>query len=228
MKMRTKNELYKNQGIHVINTIFTVDNGVVKVLLVKRNNEPYKDMWALVGGALYNNELLEDGVRREIEEKSGIKNVSLYQFGVFDELGKTPTINMRMIAISYLGIVDSNKVDILKHTRTTKNIDWVPINDVKELAFSHNEILNEGIKKLQELIVQSDILKSLLSNEFTMPELQNIFESILNKKYDRRNFRKKVLSLDIVEDVNKEVSINGNKPSKLYRFKKKINNKRIF
>lgn len=228
MKMRTKNELYKNQGIHVINTIFTVDNGVVKVLLVKRNNEPYKDMWALVGGALYNNELLEDGVRREIEEKSGIKNVSLYQFGVFDELGKTPTINMRMIAISYLGIVDSNKVDILKHTRTTKNIDWVPINNVKELAFSHNEILQEGIKKLQELIVQSDILKSLLSNEFTMPELQKVFESILNKKYDRRNFRKKVLSLDIVEDVNKEVSINGNKPSKLYRFKKKITNKRIF
>lgn len=226
--MRTNNELYKNQGIHVINTIFTVDNGVVKVLLVKRSNEPYKDMWALVGGALYNNESIEDGVRREIEEKSGIKNVSLYQFGAFDELGKTPTINMRMIAISYLGIVDSNKVDIIKHTRTTKNIDWVPINDVKELAFSHNEILQEGIKKLQELIVQSDILKSLLSNEFTMPELQKVFESILNKKYDRRNFRKKVLSLDIVEDVNKEVSINGNKPSKLYRFKKKINNKRIF
>lgn len=226
--MRTNNELYKNQGIHVINTIFTVDNGVVKVLLVKRSNEPYKDMWALVGGALYNNESIEDGVRREIEEKSGIKNVSLYQFGAFDELGKTPTINMRMIAISYLGIVDSNKVDIIKHTRTTKNIDWVPINDVKELAFSHNEILQEGIKKLQELIVQSDILKSLLSNEFTMPELQKVFESILNKKYDRRNFRKKVLSLDIIEDVNKEVSINGNKPSKLYRFKKKINNKRIF
>ena len=99
MKMRTKNELYKNQGIHVINTIFTVDNGVVKVLLVKRSNEPYKDMWALVGGALYNNESLEDGVRREIEEKSGIKNVSLYQFGVFDELGKTPTINITTITV---------------------------------------------------------------------------------------------------------------------------------
>lgn len=73
--MRVDNKLYEKQGIHVISAIFTVDNGITKVLLVKRSNKPYKDMWALPGGALYNNERLEDGVKREIYEKTGIKIV---------------------------------------------------------------------------------------------------------------------------------------------------------
>ena len=76
--MRVDNKLYEKQGIHVISVIFTVDNGITKVLLVKRSNKPYKDMWALPGGALYNNEKLEDGVKREIYEKTGIKNCDIF------------------------------------------------------------------------------------------------------------------------------------------------------
>ena len=75
--MRVDNKLYENQGIHVISSIFTIEDGTAKVLLIKRKNEPYINQWALVGGALYNNETLEDGVRREIFEKSGIKNINL-------------------------------------------------------------------------------------------------------------------------------------------------------
>ena len=112
--MRVENKLYKNQGIHVISSIFTIENGIVKVLLVKRRNEPFKDYWALVGGALYNNESIEDGIKREIFEKSGLEDVKLHEVGVFDELGRTPTINMRMIAVTYLGLVDSSKVQIIK------------------------------------------------------------------------------------------------------------------
>ena len=76
--MQKKNPLYKNQGIHLISSIFTVDKGVVKVLLIRRNNEPYKDKWALVGGALYNNETVVDGMKREIKEKTGINDIILY------------------------------------------------------------------------------------------------------------------------------------------------------
>ena len=75
--MQKDNPLYKNQGIHVICSIFTIDKGKTKVLLVKRKNEPYKDMWALVGGALYNDETLEDGLKREIKEKTGICDIRL-------------------------------------------------------------------------------------------------------------------------------------------------------
>lgn len=226
--MRIENKLYKNQGIHVITTIFTVDNGITKVLLVKRKNEPYKDAWALVGGALYNNESLEDGARREINEKSGLSDVKLYQFGVFDELGKTPTIDMRMIAVAYLGLVDKSKVNVIKENINTSNVEWFDIKNIPALAFGHDEILKEGLEKLRCLIVQSDILKVLLPNEFTMPELQKVYEGIFEKTYDRRNFRKKILSLNIVDDTKKEVSINGNKPSKLYKFKEVIEIKKVF
>ncbi len=226
--MRVGNERYKNQGIHVISAIFTVEGNHIKVLLIKRKNEPYKEKWALVGGALYNNEQLEDGVRREIFEKTGIKDVELYQYGVFDELGKTEDIPMRMVAIAYLGLIDGKKTKIIKENRNTVDVAWFDIDKVPDLAFSHNEILNKEIEKLRELILESNILKVLLPKEFTMPQLQSIYEGILNKTFDRRNFRKKILSLNIIDDTNKEISLNGNKPSKLYRFKDVIEDKKIF
>ena len=226
--MRVGNERYKNQGIHVISAIFTVEGNHIKVLLIKRKNEPYKEKWALVGGALYNNEQLEDGVRREIFEKTGIKDVELYQYGVFDELGKTEDIPMSMVAIAYLGLIDGKKTKIIKENRSTVDVAWFDINKVPDLAFSHNEILNKEIEKLRELILESNILKVLLPKEFTMPQLQSIYEGILNKTFDRRNFRKKILSLNIIDDTNKEISLNGNKPSKLYRFKDVIEDKKIF
>lgn len=219
--MRLNYSLYKNQGIHVIASIFTVDKGEVKVLLVKRSNEPYKGMWALVGGALYNNEFLEEGMQREIFEKSGLTNVKVYPSGIFDNPSRTP--DMRMIAITYIGIIDKNKVQVLKKTLKTENSDWVRLDQVKELASDHNQILKKAIETLREQIISSDILKSLFPNGFTMPEVQKTYESILDKKFDRRNFRKKLLSLGIIEDTNKYVVFEGKKPAKLYRFNKKKN-----
>lgn len=223
--MRVENKLYKNQGIHVINTIFTVDNGVAKVLLIKRCNEPYKDMWALVGGALYNNETIEEGTIREIKEKSGLINVELYQFGAFDEKDKTP--NIRMIAVAYLGLVDKSKVKITKENKNTSNVEWFDINKVPKLAFGHDQILKEGINKLRDLVTLSNILKVLFPENFTMPELQKVYEGILGKTFDRRNFRKKLLSLNIIEDTNKTINNNGKKPAKLYKFKDKVEVKRV-
>ena len=219
--MRLNYSLYKNQGIHVIASIFTVDKGEVKVLLVKRSNEPYKGMWALVGGALYNNEFLEEGMQREIFEKSGLTNVKVYPSGIYDNPSRTP--DMRMIAITYIGIIDKNKVQVLKKTLKTENSDWVRLDQVKELASDHNQILKKAIETLREQIISSDILKSLFPNGFTMPEVQKTYESILDKKFDRRNFRKKLLSLGIIEDTNKYVVFEGKKPAKLYKFNKKKN-----
>ena len=219
--MRLNYSLYKNQGIHVIASIFTVDKGEVKVLLVKRSNEPYKGMWALVGGALYNNEFLQEGMQREIFEKSGLTNVKVYPSGIFDNPSRTP--DMRMIAITYIGIIDKNKVQVLKKTLKTENSDWVRLDKVKELASDHNQILKKAIETLREQIISSDILKSLFPNGFTMPEVQKTYESILDKKFDRRNFRKKLLSLGIIEDTNKYVVFEGKKPAKLYKFNKNKN-----
>src|SRR5574344_1152204 len=124
--MELNNKLYKNIGIHVISSIYTVEKGVTKVLLIRRNNEPYKNMWSLVGGALYNNETIIEGAKREIQEKTGIKDINLYYSNYFDRIDRSPL--QRMIAISFIGVIDSNKVSILNKTLKTLDCDWYPIN----------------------------------------------------------------------------------------------------
>lgn len=219
--MEKNNPLYKNQGIHVIASIFTVEKGVTKVLLIRRKNEPYKAKWALVGGALYNNENLEDGLKREIFEKTGIENIDLILSNVFGNLNRSNI--MRMVGISYIGIIDSEKVKYLKETTKTIDADWFNINSLPDLAYDHNEIVNDALEKLKNCITSTDILNSIFPTGFTMPELQKTYETILNCKLDRRNFRRKILNIGIIEDTGKEVKFEGKKPAKLYRFKHIIN-----
>ena len=218
--MEVHNPLYKNQGIHMITSIFTVDKGITKVLLVRRKNEPYREKWSLVGGALYNNEDLDVGVKREIYEKSGIKDIKIYPSSVFGKLNRSP--EMRMVAVSYIGVIDIDKVEVLKETFKTSDAGWFPIDKVPDLAYDYNDILKEALVTLKEKITSSDILKSLFPNGFTIPEIQKVYETILETKYDRRNFRKKLLNLGLIEDTNKTKVFEGNKPAKLYKFKDNI------
>jgi len=222
--MQVNNPLYKNQGVHFISSIFTVDKGVVKVLLIRRKNEPFKDKWALVGGALYNNETLEDCAKREIKEKTGLEGIDLNLCNVFSSIDRSPV--MRMVAVSYLGVVDIHRVNFLKETLKTSNCEWFSIDSIPELAYDHNVILNDCLEKLKKEILKSDILKSLFPNGFTIPELHKTYETILGKTFDRRNFRRKLLSLDLIIDTNKEVKFDGNKPAKVYEFND--NNKSVF
>lgn len=226
LRIEVTNPLYKNQGIHAITTIFTVEKGITKVLLIRRKNNPYKDMWALVGGAIYNDENLLEGAKREIYEKSGIKDIEIYLSNVFGNVKRSPV--MRMIAISYIGVIDSNRVSILRETLKTSNADWFSIDNIPPLAYDHNEILSSAIKSLKDKIIETDILKSLFPDGFVIPEIQKAYESILEKTFDRRNFRKKILSLGIIEDTNKVKNFEGTKPAKIYKFKKGSKDKNVF
>lgn len=224
--MELKNPLYKNIGIHVVSTIFTIDKGVTKVLLIRRTNEPFKDYWALPGGGLYNDELLIDGAKRELKEKTGLDNIELRQCGIYDKLDRSPI--KRLIAILFIGVIDIKKAELITKTNKTSNSDWFSLDEVPKLAYDHNEILKGGIDELKKDIISSDILKSLFPYEFTLPELHNVYKSILNKEIDRRNFRKKMLSLKLIEDINKTITYKGKKPAKLYKFNSKITKKSIF
>ena len=224
--MDVKNKLYKDQGIHVIVSLFTVEQGITKVLLIKRKNEPFAGDWVLTGGALYNNEDLEVGAIRELKEKTGIENVSIKQFKSFGKVDRSPV--MRMVAVAFIGIIDSKRVNVLRETRNTSNADWFPIDKIPPLGFDHEEILHDALLQLQKDIVKSNILRSLFPEGVTLPELQMTYEAILNKKFDRRNFRKRILSLDLLEDTNRLGKFGGNKPAKIYEFKKIIVDKDIF
>ncbi len=224
--MEVKNKLYKQQGIHVITALFTVEQGITKVLLIKRKNKPFEGDWVLTGGALYNNEDLEDGALRELNEKTGITGVEIKQFKAFGKVNRSPV--MRMVAVGFVGIIDSKRVNVLRETKNTSNADWFPIDKIPPLGYDHEEILHDALIELRKQIVKSNILKSLFPDGVTMPELQKTYEAILGKKFDRRNFRKKILSLNLIEDTNKSDKFEGNKPAKVYMFKKKIEDKDIF
>ena len=224
--MDVKNKLYKGQGIHVIVSLFTVEQGITKVLLIKRKNEPFAGDWVLTGGALYNNEDLEAGAIRELKEKTGIENVSIKQFKSFGKVDRSPV--MRMVAVAFIGIIDSKRVNVLRETRNTSNADWFPIDKIPPLGFDHEEILHDALIELQNEIVKSNILRSLFPEGVTLPELQMTYEAILNKKFDRRNFRKRILSLDLLEDTNRLGKFGGIKPAKIYEFKKIVEDKDIF
>ena len=224
--MQVENKKYRNQGIHVISAIFTVQKGETKILLIQRKNEPYQNMWALVGGALYNDEDLDKGMEREIYEKTSLENIPLKMFRVFGDVHRSPV--MRMVAICYIGMVDAEKVKVAKETLHTSNADWFPITEIPEMAYDHNRIVASALQTLKEEIVQTDILKALYPNGFTVPEIQKIYESILGKKFDRRNFRKKLLGLDIVYDTGEVIQFQGKKPAKVYKFKEQKKNKTIF
>lgn len=217
--MEVNNPKYEHQGIHVIASIFTIDKGKLKILLVKRKNNPYQGLWALTGGALYNDEDLEEGVKREIYEKTGLENIEVKLANVFGKKNRSPV--MRMVAVTYIGIIDASKVEIAKSTLKTSNAEWFSIDEVPHLAYDHNEIIADAIKKLKEEILKTDLLKVFFPNGFTLPELQKVYESILEKKLDRRNFRKKILNMDMIIPTEEEKIFEGKKKAKIYKFKEK-------
>ena len=224
--MEIKNPLYKNIGAHVINTVFTIDKGQIKVLLIKRNNEPFKGKWALPGGAMYNNELIEETDKRELKEKTNITNVDLIFAGVEDKIDRSPLL--RMLAFIYIGLVDIEKVNILKETNKTLDAEWFSISNIPELAYDHNQVLLKAIEKLKDMIISSNILKKLYPNGFTIPEIHKVYEEILGIEIDRRNFRKKLLNQNIIIDTNETINFEGKKPAKKYMFNEEQKDKRLF
>lgn len=224
--MELNNPLYKNIGAHVITSIFTIDKGQIKVLLIKRNNAPYKGKWALVGGAMYNNELIETAALRELKEKTNIDNIELFFAGITDTIDRSPLL--RMFAFQFIGLVDIEKVKVLKETTKTTDADWFSINDIPELAYDHNEILSQTIGKLKEMITSSNILRKLYPHGFTIPEIHKVYESILGLEIDRRNFRKKLLTQKVIIDTNQTSNFEGRKPAKKYMFNDNIPDKKIF
>ena len=224
--MEIKNPLYKNIGAHVINTVFTTDKGEIKVLLIKRNNEPFKGKWALPGGAMYNNELIEETAKRELKEKTNITDIDLLFVGVEDKVDRSPLL--RMLAFIYIGLVDIDKVNILKETNKTIDADWFSINNIPELAYDHNNVLLKAIEKLKDMIISSNILKKLYPNGFTIPEIHKVYEEILGIEIDRRNFRKKLLTQNIIIDTNETINFEGKKPAKKYKFNEEQKDKRLF
>lgn len=218
--MNVNDKRYDNQGLHVVLALFTVDKGKFKVFLIKRKNEPFKDKWILVGGCAYNTETGEEAMARELYEKTKLKNISFEMFDVFTNPNRSPL--KRMIAIGYIGVCDASVIDNFKQTEKASDADWFLIDRIPELGYDHNEILQKAIKTLKKIIFTTNIIKKIYPSTFTLPELQTTYENILNTKLDRRNFRKKMLNSNLIEEVNETKKVENIKTTKLYKFTDKI------
>ena len=207
-------------------SIFSVFDGELKVLLLRKKTEPYKGYWILPGNLLRCDETIENNSTDAVYVLTGLTNVYIEQTYSFSALDRNP--DYRLIAISHIGLVDSTTVEIKREERENVESEWFKITDLPKLAFDHEMILNKNIKYLYSKIINSNILKILFPSDFTLPELQKVYEQVLDKPLDRRNFRKKFIALDLVEDtLEKNTGFNG-RPAKLYRFKDDIKERNLF
>ncbi|HFC36335.1 MAG TPA: NUDIX hydrolase [Candidatus Moranbacteria bacterium] len=196
--------------------IFTIRDGDLMVLLIKIGSGPYKNKWALPGGIVQIDETLDDTAKRVLKEKAGVRGIYMEQLYAFSELKRD--IRWRMISVAYFALVNSDKIN-LKTMDYYSDIDWIKVSKLPKMAFDHKKIIKYGLKRLRAKIEYTNIVYGLLGDEFTLTELQNVYEIILNQKIDKRNFRKKILSMNLLEETKKIKRGLKHRPAKLYRFK---------
>jgi 8-oxo-dGTP diphosphatase len=209
---------HEKPSVTVDIVIFTVKNKTLKVLLIKRGLEPFKGKWALPGGFVRIHESLEDAAKRELQEETGVKDVYLEQLYSFGEPKRDS--RGRVITVSYMALINSDEIKLEASTDVSE-AEWFEISKVPNLAFDHKKILDYSLKRLRWKFEYTTVAFSLLPDKFAISEIQRLYEIVFNKEFDKRNFAKKILSLDILkeEGINNDVSY---RPPMLYSLKKNI------
>ena len=195
--------------------IFGYDGKDLKLLLVERGIPPCKGMWALPGGYLQMDEDAIDGAKRELFEETGLRDAYIEQFRTFSAVDRDP--RGRVITIAHLALV---RISEVKGGDDAAKAQWFPLKDVPQLAFDHDMILREAMKALRQKIHFEPVGFELLPAVFTMPQLQHLYESILDVRFDRRNFASKMLHLGILEDTGDRQAGAPSRVPATYRFNK--------
>lgn len=217
--MYMKYYMLEKPSVTVDIILFTVKEDNLKALLVKRAIEPFKDMWAIPGGFIRMNESLEEAAKRELVEETNVKDVYLEQLYTFGDPKRDP--RTRVVTVAYFALVNSEKFK-LKASTDVKDVRWFSMYELPELAFDHKKILEYALKRLRWKLEYTTLAFSLLPEEFTLTELQKIYEIIFNKKLDKRNFRKKIKALGLVKETTQYKEDVAHRPPKLYSRNKKI------
>jgi len=201
----------------VDNIIFGFDEADLKVLLIKRGEVPFENQWALPGNFVHQNENLDAAVERVLEELTGLKQVYLEQVRTFGRVNRHPF--GRVITVAYYSLIKIS--DYRLHASSiAQEIAWFSIDEVKELdlPFDHAEIFEACFNRLKLNVKRQPVGFQLLPPKFTLTKLQHLYEAILEEKLDKRNFRKKILSMDFLIDLNQLQEGVAHRPAKLYKF----------
>jgi 8-oxo-dGTP diphosphatase len=210
---------FERPSVTVDIIVFTIKQDDLKVLLVKRKEWPFEGYWAIPGGFVKINEALEAAAKRELQEETNVKDIYLEQLYTFGEPKRDP--RTRVITVAYFALVDSSSIQ-LKASTDVSEVNWFSVYDLPRLAFDHSFILNYALKRLRWKLEYTAVGFSMLPETFTLSQLQHLYEIVFNKKLDKRNFRKKVLSLNILKETHMMVTDVPHRPAKLYSLKEKV------
>lgn len=215
--MEEKNYCYKHPHPSVTTdcVIFGFDGTQLQVLLIERGIEPYKGKWAFPGGFLNMNESAEEGALRELQEETGLTGAYIEQFHTFTEPSRDP--RERVITIAYYALV---RIQEVKGGDDAARAKWFALDEVPQLAFDHDMILRTALARLRERIHFQPIGFELLPEKFTMKELQSLYEAILQVKFERRNFAKKMLHYDLVTQLEETTWPTAKREAYLFSFNK--------
>jgi len=193
--------------------IFTIQQGVLKLLLVKRRNAPFVGQFAFPGGFVLQDEDLEQAAMRELREETGVSDVYLEQLYSFGKPNRDP--RGRVVTVAYFALISADRK--LRAGSDAAEAAWYPMGDLPKLAFDHATILNYALERLRNKLEYTTVGFQLLPDKFTLTELQEVYEAILGKKLDKRNFRRKMAVLKILKPLP-EYRRGGQRPAQLYRF----------
>jgi 8-oxo-dGTP diphosphatase len=195
--------------------VFGLDDEDLKVLLIQRDIEPYAGRWALPGGFVKMDETLEQSALRELREETGLTRVFLEQLYTFGDPGRDP--RERVVTVAYYALVKLLDHQVQAAT-DARNAAWFAVDDLPKLCFDHDDILATALKRLQGKVRYQPIGFELLPPKFSLTRLQRMYEIILERELDKRNFRKKVLSLDILQELDEVEQDVAHRAARLYRF----------
>ena len=206
--------------------IFTADKGKIKILMMRKKTDPYKGYWILPGEMLNKDETLEDNITDVVCDKLGLPTMYIEQCYTFSNLNRH--LDNRVLATSFIGLIDNITLVLKKQERDDIELEWFDINSIPKTGYDHDKIINKLIEYFKKRIINSNILKILFPSDFTLPELQKVYEQILNVSIDRRNIKKKLINLGYVIDTGDVNEGYMGRPAKLYRFNDELESRNLF
>ncbi|MFH1523260.1 MAG: NUDIX domain-containing protein [Patescibacteria group bacterium] len=216
MKKVTKKYKFAVLATDII--IFTIESNKLKVLLIKMKKEPFNNCRAAPGGLIKPSEDIKSAAKRILQDKTNIRNVCLEQLYTFGKVKRDPF--GRVVSVAHMALIPSANAGI-KTTKEYEEIGWFSVDDLPRLAYDHKEIIELALERLRAKLEYTNIVYGLLPIEFSLSQLQNTYEIILGRKLDKRNFRKKILSLQLVKMTNKTTIGETHRPAILYKFIKR-------
>lgn len=213
----TKNMLSKfpRPSVTIDCVVFGYDGADLSILLINRNEEPYKNFWTIPGGFLHIDETFEAAAQRILQTKTGLAELFLEQLYTFDATDRDP--RGRVLSVVYFSLINPLKYNIVAGS-TTNDIKWFKTSKLPKLGFDHKEIVKTALARLKSKVTYQPMGFELLNTHFTLTELQQLYECILEKEIDKRNFRKKILSTKILKATGLKKTGLKNRQPELYSF----------